>query len=68
MLVKITHRMLRVIKDSDMDENIQELKRVLRDNHIEYEEDSNHIIFTQSTYTRYKILYELTRHFNIELV
>lgn len=68
MLIKITNRQMKIHKESMMDYTLEEVKKVLTGKKIEYVEDSRHLIFDQPAATKYNILYELSKYFDIELM
>ena len=68
MLIKLTNRQMHIDKDSLMDDELQVLKQHLFIKEIDYAEDSNNIVFSQSAHQRYYILYELSKHHYIELM
>lgn len=68
MLIKLTNRQMMLRKDTMMDEELQAVKHLLFLKEIEYAEDSNNIVFSQSAHQRYYILYELSKHHYIELM
>lgn len=68
MLIKLTNRQMMLLKDTALDDELQSVKHLLFLKEIDYAEDSNNIVFSQSAHQRYYILYELSKHHYIELM